>query len=143
LVEKHRDILRFLKGLIHLRSGSAGRKRDPQQTLHQLLRASTIRWHGLKLDQPGWEPDSRILSVTLGLPEGDYLGQLMVNAYWEDLDFELPPPPGGPEEPWLRLVDTALDPPHDIALPNGVSEVRGPTYRVLARSFVFLVAKKG
>ena len=39
---------------------------------------------------------------------------LILNAYWEPLDFELPPRDQGGAHAWRRWIDTALDTPHDI-----------------------------
>ena len=38
---------------------------------------------------------------------------IILNAYWEPLDFELPILKNGREN-WRRWIDTALDPPHEI-----------------------------
>ena len=38
---------------------------------------------------------------------------LILNAYWEPLDFELPGVPGGGA--WRRWIDTSLKSPQDIA----------------------------
>ena len=39
---------------------------------------------------------------------------LILNAYWEPLDFELPPVGDGGAGPWRRWIDTALESPQDI-----------------------------
>ena len=40
---------------------------------------------------------------------------LIFNAYWEPLDFELPPPAPTPRG-WRRVIDTSLASPDDIAV---------------------------
>jgi glycogen operon protein len=40
------------------------------------------------------------------------LFHLILNAFWEPLEFELPPLPAG--QSWRRWIDTGLDSPDDI-----------------------------
>jgi glycogen operon protein len=62
---------------------------------------------------------------------------LIVNAYWEALDFELPAVAG--LEPWRRWIDTSLDTPHDIVAWQDAPTVADPLhYRAGPRSVVVL-----
>ena len=66
-----------------------------------------ITWHGVKRMKPDWGHASRTVAMQLTqLHEGDARDDLhfIANAYWEDLEFELPQI--GDRE-WFRLVDTA------------------------------------
>jgi glycogen operon protein len=63
---------------------------------------------------------------------------LIMNAYWEPLDFELPSLGPDSREPWRRWIDTALDAPHDIAPWRAAPAVPPGTYRAEARSVVVL-----
>ncbi len=65
---------------------------------------------------------------------------LMVNAYWEALQFEIPPV-GEAGEPWRRCVDTFLDSPDDICDWAKGPIVSGATYLVQPRSVVLLAAQ--
>jgi pullulanase/glycogen debranching enzyme len=68
--------------------------------------------------------------------------ELIFNAYWEALDFALPRP-GADGESWLRIIDTSLASPGDIALdPAEAIEVTGDTYRVGPRSVVVLASRR-
>ena len=67
---------------------------------------------------------------------------IILNAYWEALDFELPVFRNGTEQ-WRRWIDTALDPPHEICEWNKALPVPGGTYRAGARSVVVLIAGQG
>jgi len=62
---------------------------------------------------------------------------VMFNAYWEQLDFELPPLSPGDE--WLLAIDTALPGPDDF--PDTPEQLRGGQshYTVQPRSTVVLV----
>jgi glycogen operon protein len=62
---------------------------------------------------------------------------LILNAYWEPLEFELPPLNGGP---WHRWIDTALDSPMDIVSWQEAQPILCATYRALSRSVVVLIA---
>jgi isoamylase len=60
-----------------------------------------------------------------------------MNAYWEPLDFELPPVPSS--EPWRRWIDTTLDSPNDIVPWKTATAVAdGGRYHVGSRSVVVL-----
>jgi glycogen operon protein len=65
---------------------------------------------------------------------------VLLNAYWEPLDFELPPLPA--HQSWARLVDTANQPPGDFANPAVVLPDSRQSYQVQARSAVVLIAQQ-
>lgn len=140
LLSRHADVLRFVRLLTPRRlMRSADHDRV---SLNQLLRDSEHRWHGVKLDQPDWSHYSH--SVALGaelLKEGLQL-QLILNAYWEPLEFELPLPTG-PGAVWRRWIDTALDSPDEIVEWKAAQPVPGGTYKAGPRSVVVLVAGIG
>ena len=69
------------------------------------------------------------------------LAHIILNAYWEPLDFELPILRNG--ECWRRWIDTALDPPHEICEWYAEKPVLGRTYHAGARSVVVLLADAG
>ena len=50
---------------------------------------------------------------------------LILNAYWEPLEFELPAAPGGT---WRRWIDTSLDSPDDIVPWEEAPPVAGNKY---------------
>jgi glycogen operon protein len=64
---------------------------------------------------------------------------MIVNAYWEALEFEIPPA-GDASSGWRRIVDTFLDSPNDICAWADAPIVRDPTYLVQPRSVVLLIA---
>ena len=137
LLEKHRDIHRFVKGLILMRSRRDLAEEEISPSLNELLRQATIHWHGVKLNQPDWSDESHSLAFTARSFHRRFLVHIMVNAYWEPLEFELPPLDEWPGACWRRCIDTALDPPEDIGEP--VQAVLGSTYRVEPRSVALLL----
>jgi glycogen operon protein len=64
---------------------------------------------------------------------------LILNAFWEPLEFELPPAAG----PWQRWIDTSLPPPEDIVEWQNAPTFPGSTYRTGPRSVVVLYAVSG
>ena len=67
----------------------------------------------------------------------------ILNAYWEPLDFELPPAGDRSEDSWHRWIDTSLDSPEDIVEWQSAPPVPGGTYRAGPRSVVVLFARAG
>jgi glycogen operon protein len=68
------------------------------------------------------------------------LFHMILNAYWEALEFELPRVEKTSENLWRRWIDTALDSPHDIVPWETAESVPGYSYRAEARSVVMLFA---
>ena len=83
-------------------------------SLNQLIRQATKTWHGVKLGQPDWGDHSHSLAFEAELRQEGLCVYLILNAYWEPLDFELPPAGDGGASSWRRWIDTSLDSPQDI-----------------------------
>ena len=49
-----------------------------------------VAWHGVKLNQPNWDENSHSIAFNVELKGEKLLFHLIMNAYWESLDFELP-----------------------------------------------------
>ena len=142
LVEKHADVLRFVKALIALRMNRDLPVERLDMTLNELLRRQPWHWHGTKLNAPDWSHESHSLAATVPLFGYRLLLHLIINAYWEALEFEIPPldPAQGL---WLRCIDTYLDPPDDICGWTDAQMLHAPTYTVAPRSLVILLANTG
>jgi glycogen operon protein len=142
-LENHAAIHRFVKSLIaaRLRWDTA----DPNGggSLSQILSQARIQWHGVKLSQPDWGPDSHSIALTAWSRRGRLLTHIMVNAYWEPLAFELPPVLNLQGKTWHRWIDTALEPPEDIGSWGHTAAVPGSTYLVQPRSIVVLMERIG
>jgi glycogen operon protein len=140
LLQKHADIRRFVKELIGVRLN-----RDRVLALsglnpRQIRTRSRIQFHGVKLNQPDWGQDSHSLALTAYWLDGKVISHLILNAYWEPLDFELPSLPVGHQEGWYRWLDTFLASPDDITRWSEAPKIQGSTYLVQPRSIVGLVA---
>ena len=112
-------------------------------SLNQLLRQANKAWHGVKLGQPDWSDYSHSLAFSAELRTEGILLYVILNAYWEPLDFELPVLGPQEESAWRRWIDTALDSPHDIVPWQAAEPIVGRTYRVESRSVVLLLARVG
>jgi glycogen operon protein len=136
LVERHRDLRRFVRKLIELRLAF-----DPSAqldavsvSLSEFLERARISWHGVRLGAPDWSYPSRSLAVGFSTPDGRTRAHCLFNAYWEPLEFELPAARHG----WRRLVDTALAPPDDARTWGEGSVVPDGRYAAQPRSVVVL-----
>ena len=139
LVERHRDLHRFVKMLIRQRRMLGEPRVIPGLSLNELLRRAEIELHGVRLNGPDVSPDSHSLAITVRDPEREELLHAMFNAYWEPLLFELPPLEPGQE--WRRWIDTSRDAPEDVHDWNLAPSVQGATCAVEPRSLVTLVAR--
>jgi glycogen operon protein len=140
LLEKHRDLHRFVKTLISQRLVISGELGVRGSSLNELLREAEIQVHGVRLNAPDLSRESHSLAVTVHHRRRIAMVHAMFNAYWEPLVFELPPMIPG-HSPWRRWIDTYRNPPDDIHEPAFGPPVQGPTYTVQPRSLVTLFAE--
>jgi len=139
LVTKHADVHRFVKLLIArrlLRDTGPERRR---MTLTQLISGATKSWHGVKLNQPNWSDQSHSLALSAELKGEGLVVYFIFNAYWEPLEFELPPEKSGGGS-WKRWIDTFLEAPQDIVPWQEAPSVPDHTYLAGPRSVVVLWA---
>lgn len=140
LVEKNADLLRFVQKMINFTQE------------HELFRdqhfwkpegkgkGPLVTWHGVHLNKPDWGEDSRSLAFTLRHPKSREHLCVMLNAYWDALDFELMPLPA--EERWHCVVNTAAPSPQDFCDLEETTALDADHFRVEPRSAVVLIAKE-
>jgi glycogen operon protein len=92
----------------------------------------------VKLGQPDWSGHSHSVAFTAELQKEKMLLHLILNAYWEPLEFELPPLDNSGM--WRRWIDTALESPQDIVPWQTSPAISGSIYRAELRSVVVLFA---
>ena len=109
-------------------------------TLDQLIRQAAITWHGVKLHEPDWRQRSHSLAFTARFTREGMCVHVILNAYWEPLEFELPSVANGAHDPWRRWIDTFRDSPDDIVSWERAPSVPGHRYRTEPRSVVVLFA---
>ena len=140
-LEREKHLLRFTRGLIqviqHLKVFRIDHLLRVTPTWHH---EPHLVWHGCRLGQPDWSEQSHSLAFTLRYPDAGEQLHAMVNAYWEELTFEVPRL--SCHERWCRIVDTALLPPEDFSHPEAALLWEAPTYGVQGRSVVVLISQK-
>jgi glycogen operon protein len=131
------EIVRFVQELILLRrhfdQGTSGNA----IALEDYLSNAHIKWHGTVLDKPNWSGDSHSIAVAFHNHALNNVRYIAINSYWSSLEFERPPLPGSSSR-WIRMIDTSLGSPDDIAEVERGSEVMGSTYVVNPHSIVML-----
>jgi glycogen operon protein len=140
LVQKNRSLLRFWKLVIaaraQFRAGHPGRFFKGEVNERGL---PDIAWHGTQLNKPGWnDPNARCLSCTVGGFGGAADLHVVLNMYWDALDFEVP---GVPGRRWYRVVDTARPSPEDIVETLPQAPIEGNHVRVEGRSVLVLFSR--
>ncbi|HKE24486.1 MAG TPA: glycogen debranching protein GlgX [Bryobacteraceae bacterium] len=135
LVEKHADIHRFVKLLIARRLLRDPRHELERKSLNSYLREARKAWHGVRLLEPDWSPWSHTLALGADLPDEGLTYHFIMNAYWEELEFSLPPS----NAPWRRWIDTFLEPPLDIVDWRSAAPISGSPYRAGPRSVAVLI----
>lgn len=130
LVEQHGDLLRFTRALIQFRLNRP--LPETNLSLQELLAKGPFEWHGIELNAPDWRDISHSLAFTWNCPGHALKLHGMLNAYWEPLEFQLPP------GRWLRWIDTSLPTPMDIAEPPQRAPV-AERYRVESRTVAVFV----
>lgn len=139
--EPGRNMLRFTRAMIALR------RRHPSLHRRRFLAGRPvpgsdlpdIAWHGERLGAPGWfDGNARFLAYTLAGTTADEAPlHVILNMSDESRTAEVPALAGCR---WRQAVDTALDPPRDIALPGRGDLLAGTRYVAESRSVVVLEA---
>jgi len=136
LSEDKLELLRFMRGVISFtQSLQIFKQRQRIQSL-RTSNSTFVTWHGTKLHQPDWSEQSRSIAFTLEHQAAGECVHVILNSYWEQLDFELPPLGEGRQ--WLLIVDTSAASPRDFNALDSAPRIDAPTYQVAARSAVIL-----
>ena len=140
-VERHADLHRFVRLLFERRRLREIGPDGERKSLNQLIREANKAWHGVTVNQPDWSDHSHSLVFSAEIRKEKLLVYIIVNAYWDSLNFELPPVENGSRGPWRRWIDTTLDPPYDIVEWQTTPPVPGKSYLAGPRSTVVLFAE--
>jgi isoamylase len=140
-LEKYADVHRLVQQLIAIRlHPDTPAEKSGAPCLTEVLARSEIQFYGVRLDQQDWADDAHSLALSARDPESGLSLYLMINAYWEPLEFALPPRPDG--QGWHCWLDTSLPPPREISPWSDARPVSGSTYLVQARSLVGLITPR-
>jgi isoamylase len=125
-LQSNKDIFRFFKKMIAFRKNHSSLSRSR-------FWREDVTWYGVG-PAVDLSPDSHSLAFCLhGASQGDDDIYAMINAYWEELEFNVQE---GTAQEWKRIVDTALPSPDDFSA-DGVPLER-TTYKLAPRSIVVL-----
>lgn len=138
LPNRHKDLLTFVQKLIQFNLKTEFFQESYYWSDQEDDEDTQITFHGTKLFQPDWSEHSHSLAFTLYNAQYKKSLHIMVNAYWESLEFELPK--NGIKK-WKRLIDTSLNSPDDFYTPKNASVVKNKKYRLAPRSLVLLYSK--
>lgn len=148
LVEKHADILQFVKHLIVIRIKRDVSKIEYAMSLNKLLGKGIITWHGVQLNLPDWSYHSHSIAFTGQSLSGSIVSYFIMNAYYGALEFELPEENvatalngAGKKIVWKRWIDTALESPMDICNRKEAPVINTATYLAQPHSVVVLIAE--
>lgn len=141
LLEAHQDLFRFVKRMIAFRKSHPNLHRErfftgaPDQQGQR-----DIVWHGCRLLCPGWDDSaSRVLAFTIWGRGLDKDLHVILNMEPLDLNFDVP---ASPDKTWMRVVDTSLASPLDVADDDQRLAVTENTYHAGSHSVVVLVAEE-
>ena len=137
LLEKHADVHRFVRLLIARRLLRDRKHESERMSLNALLQQARKAWHGVRLHQPDWGDDSHSVALSAELQKEGLFFHLILSAYWEPLEFELPILKKGGA--WHRWIDTGLDSPNDIVSWDTAPPISGENYRIESRAVAMLV----
>ncbi len=134
LVEKNSDLLQYVQKLIrfHRNTEFFHENRfwnlpDDSETVFDL--------HGTKLNHINWSKHSHAFAFTLFNAEYGKAIHIMINEYWEDLEFEVPELLEGG---WRLLLNTANKAPNDFYSIKNDLIIESNTMNVAARSIIGL-----
>jgi isoamylase len=133
-LESHREIFRFTRGMIALRSA------HPVLSKEQFYTDADIHWFAPQGGLPDWaDPKVKQFGCLIHEDERHALF-LMFNAGDAAIDFSLPPVP--PEARWYLAVDTSREAPGDMfAAIEGLLLEGSPTYHLPSRAGAILLAR--
>jgi isoamylase len=126
----NQDIFRFFKSMF------AFRKSHPALSRSRFWRED-VAWYGIG-ERADLSYDSHSLAFCVhGASQGDDDIYVMINAYWEELEFHVQE---GTAREWMRIVDSALPSPDDFS--ERAEPLGAASYLVAPRSVVVLVRKR-
>jgi isoamylase len=137
-VEREQGLLRFVQKLNRFNLQTKFFQEKHYWNSPKNLRGSSCTFSGVKVGEPDWNHHSHTLAFSLKNPIYDKWVHVMVNAFWEHLEFEIPKPKGG--RPWHRIISTAASSPYDFVDFEEAPIIRGEKVYVNARSIIVLMS---
>lgn len=151
LLEKNRDLLRFVKNLITMRNNYTSLKRRHFYSVpdgKEFEKFRDFEWFGERGQGPDWGPDSFSVSFMIKgwTPLDSTKGEespdifIMINSHWEPHTYLLPK---AKDKKWFFVCDTDKKSPNDIVDPAKAYVLDNQNnYTIEPRSVVILIGKK-
>jgi glycogen operon protein len=138
LIKKNEELLEFTRSIIGFTQSLKIFEIEELLSSQEDINKPHIAWHGIKLNAPDWGGKSHSLAFTLSHPEAKEIIHIMINAFWEKLQFQLPVLKNGKK--WHQIIDTYQNHPHDFNAPAHATQVGNGTIDVMDRSVMVLMA---
>ncbi|PWJ43790.1 glycogen debranching protein GlgX [Sediminitomix flava] len=140
-VEKNRGLFEFTKKLIKANLTFRVFQKEEFWDEHSLTHPPTISWHGVDFDNPDLGDRSHAIAYMLTDQEAGEQIYVMVNSYWEALEFEMPLCTlDDNSKTFHRVIDTDLPSPRDILPLDEAKEIKEESYIVAPRSIAVFIA---
>lgn len=128
-LQAHADVFRFFKLMI------AFRKAHPSLARSRFWRED-IMWYGVDAGPDLGHFSHSVAFALHGASQFDDDLYVMINGYWEPLDFVVQDSNG---KPWRRVVDTSRASPFDFMEPGKEEMLPSVRYRLAGRSVAILI----
>lgn len=138
LIQKHNDLLVYVQKLIRFNLETEFFQENFYWLDREDKEDTQITFHGTKLFQPDWSEHSHALAFTLYNARYKKTLHIMINAYWESLEFELPQKD---IKKWKRIIDTSLHSPEDFYFPKKAPSIGQSSYSLPPRSVAVTFSK--
>jgi isoamylase len=137
LCKPNAELLRFVQQIIQIRLRFDQGLTGTPLPLEGYLRGAHIEWHGTKLHHPDWGRDSHSIAVSLHNHALNQVRYIAINSFWKPLEFELPTFADASSR-WMRIIDTSLRSPSDVANVGEGPQIDVPQYVVNPHSIIML-----
>lgn len=137
LVRENQALFRFVKMLVARRLSRESSQTENAMSLKDLLDKGRITYHGVKLGSPDWSDHSHTIAFSVESFSQSTSMHIMMNAYSEKLEFEVPPITVSGRN-WRLWVDTSRVSPEDIFDWGKGPVVTESLFHVKAHSIVIL-----
>ncbi len=131
-LEESAEILRFSRKLLHFHRSVQILHASAYLPQKAMRNEPSLTFHGRKLGHPEWNAEARWLGFCLNYPAGGEQLHVILNAFWEPVEFEVPrlKPPVF----WRRVICTAAESPQDIQKAESAPIHSDATYLAPPRS---------
>lgn len=139
LTSRHAGLLDFVRKMVSIRLQRDASNIVHEHSLNELLAFADIKWHGTELNKPDWSDSSRSIAVTIYAMRRKVVMHYMINAWEQDLVFQLPDE-SSLGSSWKVWLDTSLADPDCARNWSDAMPVNSRTYKVSSYSMAVVIA---